>query len=452
MPELSNYPRVLVIDAMPFTRRRNNGIVKSNLFQGWPKSRLAQIDYSNDQPGFDVCDRYWRLKKTDILKGLFGKAPYAAWSLAEKDLLAIGNSGEESDYDDRPQIERRLSFLNPQWRELIGEAILRLPSVLSAPVRRWIDSFQPDIIFSNLGKGPILRLVVKVSQRLNLPILPYFTDDWVANLYKDHFLGSILRRSMLNWFSECLRRAPIRLTASDHMSAEYTRRYGGRFEAMLYPEELNPVKQGDGKRSVPSVIQFLFLGSLEPDRWRSLRHIGEALWDLHSLGVSAELSIYAFPSDIEKYRSYLTMAPVMRIVGTASPSEVAQLQRKADVLVHVESFAPYTRQYTKYSLSTKIPQYMMARTCIFAYGPGEVASLRYLRENGTGMVVGEEDQQILRLALTRLITDVKLRQTLAEKAYSTAVARHEAGRQRACFHNLVREACESWSAYREKTV
>jgi hypothetical protein len=66
------YPRVLVIDPTPFNRNRNNGIVKSNLFEGWPKDCLAQVDYSNIQPGFDVCERYWRLRKLEIVKGMFG--------------------------------------------------------------------------------------------------------------------------------------------------------------------------------------------------------------------------------------------------------------------------------------------------------------------------------------------------------------------------------------------
>jgi hypothetical protein len=35
------YPRILAVDATPFSRKVNNGIVKSTLFQGWPKESLA---------------------------------------------------------------------------------------------------------------------------------------------------------------------------------------------------------------------------------------------------------------------------------------------------------------------------------------------------------------------------------------------------------------------------
>ena len=443
MPGSHSYPRVLVIDATPFTRRRNNGILKSNLFQGWPKSHLAQIDYSNIQPGFDVCERYWRLKKTGILQGLLGKAPNAALSSAGQD-LTVGNTSKESEYDDRPQIERRLSFLNPQVRELIGEGILRLPSVLSAPMRGWIDDFHPDIIYSNLGMGPIVRLVVNVAKWRNIPIMPHFFDDWVNTLYKDHFLAGLLRGSMFHWFHECLRLAPISLTISDSMKDEYAKRYGGRFETFMNCVEVSGAATSPPRPAAGGVVRLLFAGSLEPERWRSLRQIGAALRELHARGIHGELSIYTFPDHIEKYRSSLDLEPVMRIAGTATPAEVAELQRLSDILIHVESFDTHSRRYTKFSLSTKIPQYLMSGTCIFAYGPGEVASLRYLSENGTGLVVGDDAPDHLRSALARLITDGTLRQALAQKARATAIERHDAKRQRAHFHELMVEACELW--------
>jgi len=70
-----NFPKILVIDHSPFNRTHNNGIVKSNLFQDWPKDRLAQILYSGPFPSFDVCSHYWEIQKRDVLKGILRIAP-----------------------------------------------------------------------------------------------------------------------------------------------------------------------------------------------------------------------------------------------------------------------------------------------------------------------------------------------------------------------------------------
>jgi hypothetical protein len=168
------------------------------------------------------------------------------------------------------------------------------------------------------------------------------------------------------------------------------------------------------------------------------------LLKLRSEGIFGELRIYALPFDIQKHSEYLTLDPVMRIIGTASPEEVKKLQKEADVLVHVESFQPVYQKWTAFSLSTKIPQYMMAGACILGYGPGNVASMRYLCDSGAALTVGTEDSAVLSSALKKLITDVDRRHALGKKSYEFAVEHNEAERQREQFRRYVVEACNIW--------
>ena len=434
-----------MIDPTPFNRTRNNGIVKSNLFQGWPKSHLAQVDYSNIEPGFDVCDNYWRLRKADVLKGLVGRAPDASLFFNRGTPVTVAIPARKNGYEDRPSIERSFSFLSVQLRTLIGESILRLPTVLSSPMMQWISSFKPDLIYSILALGPIMRLSVKVSRRWDIPIVPYFTDDWISTIYKDNILGPVLRRNMHHWLNECFKRAPICLTPNDTMNAEYGKRFGGRFEALTYAVETIEAEENIKERASRDVKRLVFIGSLEPNRWRPLKQIGEALLDLRLMNVNAELLIYTFPAEIKKYHKELTPHPGMRIAGTAAPIEVSNLQRDADILVHVESFDDNTRAYTKYSLSTKIPQYMMAGNCIFAYGPREGASMKYLSDSGAGVVVGEEDFRQLRLKLSQLIGDSNLRLVLGKRARDVALQRHEGKQQRDKFRSILANVCANWA-------
>src|ERR1039457_6325133 len=144
------YPRVLVVDASPFCRHFNNGIVKSNLFQGWPKQALAQIVYANVQPGFHVCEQYWVLTKTSILLGAVGRvgdeslrrtggmagavydpaAGHAVEARARIGGVAVASydpAGVPA-FQPRPRIERVLAGLSSSIRMPIGEVILRLPN------------------------------------------------------------------------------------------------------------------------------------------------------------------------------------------------------------------------------------------------------------------------------------------------------------------------------------
>jgi glycosyltransferase involved in cell wall biosynthesis len=100
--------------------------------------------------------------------------------------------------------------------------------------------------------------------------------------------------------------------------------------------------------------------------------------------------------------------------------------RRANVLVHVESFGSAERQYTRLSVSTKIPQYMSAGRPILAYGPGDVASCQYVQDSSSGVVVGRQDRQDLTDALRRLCADADLRARLGRQGWLTAIDKHNA--------------------------
>jgi hypothetical protein len=165
---------------------------------------------------------------------------------------------------------------------------------------------------------------------------------------------------------------------------------------------------------------------------------------LRDEGLNGELLIYTFPSDVAKFGADLTLDPVMRMVGPALPEEVPGLQGKADALVHVESFDAVFRRWTRLSLSTKIPQYLMAGKCIFAYGPAEAASMQYLSAAKVGVTVSEEDPEILRAALRQLMRNAEMRQELAERARIVGVERHDDARQRERFRAAMVRGC-TWT-------
>ena len=432
-----DYPRVLVVDATPFCRHMNNGIVKSNLFQGWPKSALAQVMYSNIQPGFDVCEQYWMLRKTAILRGAIGLEASDAVRLTAGGCIGTPYDPEHAHtFESRPRLERLLSQLGEHVRTPIGEGLLRLPSVLSPTLRQWIERFSPDVVFTLGGNAPILRLAAKVAEWREIPLVPYFTDDWISSIYDMGLFSSSLRASCAHWFRRSLRLAPIRLAISDALGQEYELRYGGRFETFMnsgdpFESQAEPVSR---------TVRFSFIGSLAPNRWRSLAAIGRALGTLKERGANCELLIYTFPADIRQFGAGLQHCGPVTIVGTARPDELERLYSEANILVHAESFDDATRRYTRYSLSTKIPQYLMAARCVLAYGPAEAASVQYISDNEVGLAVSEEDEDHLCCELSKLISSPSLRTRFARRGRQVALARHDSNLERQRFQSVVCEA------------
>jgi glycosyltransferase involved in cell wall biosynthesis len=436
------YPRVLVVNGGPFERRSNHGIVMSSLFQGWPKDRLAQIDFSQvSDPEFDVCENYWR-----VTRNLLGNPVSGVMPLSQNRELCGNREERRESRDLRSPIEHwlRKKISSSQVRTLLNEACYRMPSVLSPNLRSWIDRFRPDVAFTMTGSGALLFKNLKVGKIWNIPCMPYFTDDWITWLYRDHFLAFWLRASLLRLFKEYLSHSPVRITASNEMADEYHSRYGGRFLPVLYPYDQPPNVEATLPRDPSGRLRFIYLGGFEPDRWRSLQMLGWALAKLNEEGVHAELLIYAFPHDIRNYGEKVSIAPVSKIVGTATPAEVPGIQQSADVLVHVESFNPEAIVKTGLSFSTKIPQYLFNKKCILAFGPAKVASMHHLAATQSALTITENDPQRLVDELRKLISDSGLRERYAEHALQVALENHQGDRQRNRLRYALVEACRLW--------
>jgi glycosyltransferase involved in cell wall biosynthesis len=440
------YPRVLVVNGGPFERQTNHGIVMSSLFQDWPKDRLAQIDFAQSRdPEFDVCEQYWRVTRAQIFKCLMGKRVSGIVKPSEYARVSPESQSPINE-DIRTPFERwlRKNISSFQIRTALNELIYRLPAVLSPSLRSWIDRFQPDLAFSMLGSGSLLFTNLKISKLWNIPCVPYFTDDWISWLYGNHFLAFWLRTKLVYLFKEYLSRSPIGITVSNEMANEYASRYGGSFSPVLYPFDPPQLAESSQKYNSAGRMKFIYLGGLEPDRWQSLQMLGKALAKLDEEGIRAELLVYTFPHDIEKYGDKLQIENVSRVMGTALPSEVPGIQQSADVLIHVESFDKEAKKKTRLSFSTKIPQYLSTKKCVLAFGPLDVASMRYLADNHAAFIVSENDLQHLISELKSFISDQGLQKKISECGYRIAQANHNGDWQRERLRCQLVEICRTW--------
>jgi glycosyltransferase involved in cell wall biosynthesis len=441
------HPRVLVVNGGPFEYKTNHGIVMSSLFKGWPKDRLAEIYFSQlMEPEFDVCEQYWRVTRLNVLKSMMGKT---SSGILNPKQFPNGDavSTTPSDQDVRTPCERLLGRISSfQVRTLFNEIIYKLPSVFSSRLRAWIDRFQPDLVFSMLGSGALLHANLKISRLWNIPCVPYFTDDWISWLYKDHFLAISLRTGLERLFKKYLSRSPIRITVSKEMSEEFIGRYGGAFIPNLYPYDPPSISGPPIQRESTDRVRFIYLGSFQPDRWRTLKMLGEVLAKLDAEGIRGELLIYSFPGDIKTFGDALRMEPVSRVMGTAVAADGPGIQQSADVLVHVESFGLHGITQARLSFSTKIPQYLFAKKCILAFGPPEVASMRYFVSTQTALTVTKEDPELLAAELRRLIIDKNLRQQYTEHGYQVAKENHDGDGQRERLRSHLYDACAKWQA------
>jgi glycosyltransferase involved in cell wall biosynthesis len=427
----TGYPRVLVVDAVSFHRRMNVGILKSNLFHGWPSNSLAQVIIGDDRPDFTICSKYWRITRRDRSRAACGKC--VPQEPTEEPLRSAGGKGHVNNLRSRKWAD--------QLRAAFGYIPWVTPITISRDFRKWLTECRPEVIFTLGASLGVLSTVRRLSDDLGIPVVPDFTDDWIEWLYKRGPLDSFLHSRLAEAVSDCLKRSPVRLTVSQAMAQEYSRRYGGEFIPCMDCVNLDGVdyKAYEVRRRP---VKFLFMGYLEPERSRSLKLLGDSIETLRAQGLDASLDIYTFPDQIARYGSRLHSPPAVKVCGTVPPEKVSALLSDADVLVHAEAFGLQYGAEIGLSLSTKISQYMAAGRAILGVGPGATASMQYLEQSGGGIVAGEENCLALQAVVRRLVCDADFRANLAQKARETAERNHDAVKTRTQFKTILSEVAQ----------
>jgi hypothetical protein len=237
---------------------------------------------------------------------------------------------------------------------------------------------------------------------------------------------------MLKDLRSIIEEAPVRLAIGDAFSEELRRRYGVPFLPFMNCVDTKPTEDrgpgtGDSGPSPVSGLRsfrFIFTGGLHMGRWEVVRDIGLALADNRAGGRPCEL-VWFGPEPSSEISRELKSVPSIQYAGLIPPSEVMDELVASDCLVIAESFAPRILNGFRYSMSTKLPEYLSAGRPILAYGPGEQASIGYIRDHGCGLVVDRRDRQLLRESIRTLATDAALRARLGVRARQVARQHHE---------------------------
>lgn len=439
----AGYPRVLIVNAHPFETRRHTGVTLTNLFRGWPPDRLAQIYLSDFVPEFDVCRQYWKLGNDDVLRGMFKQRSLDRSISFPPPLAGAAALPAPAPFMRRIGLGvwiRRL--FSRSFFELLNVWLWQSPYVVNNRLRAWVWEFQPDVIYSMLGSMNVMQITLLLAESNRVPIVPQFNDDWISTLYQTNPMAAYLRGKMMRLLDRILERASRVLVIGDLMGKEYAQRYRIACETFMNCVQESAYPAPRPRAAGP--IRFVYIGDLHTNRWQPLMETGQVLSELAREGLPNELLVYTYPETVAKYGRILSGVPAIQMKECLPNEVMPQVLVDADCLVHVESFDAASRTYTKFSVSTKIPEYLMAGRCIFAYGPLEVASLRYISDEKVGVVVGVPDQKRLRDALAILLRSPAMRNEYGARGRALARARHAAQKERDRFRRVLCEVTHEW--------
>lgn len=422
------YPKILLVNGEPFGSASGLGITLSALLAHWPPHHIASLHTSmagKRVNGVQYCKiRLWGFQFHNSDSTLFD----ARYCINRTITASIDSLSSR--------------FATPcliPFREFFRSLEDICPYYISSHVWNWIYNFAPDVVYSMLGNVRLINLSSRICSALGAPLIPHFMDDWIRTKYTESPFYRVNRKLLVTHLAALLRHCSFGFAISPAMAQEYERVFKLRFWPLMNCVNIPPPMSMNycATPSKTPSLSCAYVGGLHLNRWRSLLQIGRVISHLKHEGYDVDLTVYAPQSDVERYATSFSGVPGIIWGGTLSPSQVAPVLTKFDVLVHVESFDAAERQYTRLSLSTKIPQYLASGRPILAYGPAEVASMIYLKDSRASVTVADGDTDFLKRALLTLLFNMELRHELGERGRQVALRYHDASRQTEQFRRLV---------------
>lgn len=405
--ESCNFPKVVVISFKPFNRIDNTGITLSNLFDGWDKNSIAQIYWADIEPEVEVCKNYFKLSS---------KIAYVDYYIRKLISVMVPkrrNSMSSTVVPLRKEEKNLRNMLHLHMRAFADFSPVKLPKLLFD----WINEFNPDIIYCSLGDGRSLKIANIISRKIGKPIAPHFMDDWPSTLYTQNELYGLARLLVNKNLKSIFQKSNGGLCISELMVKEYENRYQKPFSEFVNCVEDSLFSKPKPGRSLDNIFTIIYIGGLHLNRWKSLLDVSAAIEKINENIERVILKIYCPNGDIQLYSKHFSKFNSTKFEGSLSSSEVYSKLETATVLLYLESFEPNVIKFTKFSLSTKIPQYMAAGKTILAYGSKSLASIQQIVIAKAGEVVIENKIEAIEEKINYLLDNQNSLSSYSENGY-----------------------------------
>lgn len=377
-------------------------------FKDFNADDMAQFYIQAEVPTVDICKNYYRLTDKEVLKSVFGADTGRV--LTEKD-IEFGRVNVKTYTNAEIKLHRHAGKRTPMTY-ILRNTLWKLGHWDSDKLKHWIDEFDPECVFFASGDYAFMYdIALNIARSRSIPLYVSCMDDYyINNNNKDKLFGKLQHKAFMRSVNRVMQYASAIFCICDSMSDEYSRLFNKKCVT------IHTAASFEGPLNAERSDRVSYIGGLSYNRHLQLADIGSTLKKFGML-----LDVYAVPRspEIQKY-----MTPEYGIVfhGSISSNEVKNVMAQSMAVIHTEAFDDATKNKVKYSVSTKIADSLMSGTCIFAYGPADVASINYLKENDAAICVTSRNE--LYDGINCLLCDKELRERVASNALALANKNH----------------------------
>lgn len=426
MPEITDFPRLLVISNSCLSNSTSNGRTLRNFLIGWDINRIAQFYIQNEEPVFDVCNKFYRVTDGQALRSFFKGVP--AGGIVE---VPSEKSIEKSKATNKKRGRNPLTMF---LREVVWNSRRWEKSSFKA----WLDYFSPEVVLLQAGDSPfMLKIAMRICKERKIPLVIYNSEvyyfknfDYFRSKGLPHLLYPIFRMYYKAVFKKTIKLAKKSIYICDMIKDKYDKEFA------LPSVTIYTATQAEYAGSQNNGCNFVvsYLGNLGVGRHESLIEIANALQNISS---EYKLDVYGkIPS--ETVKTAFDNCKGINYKGFVSYNEVLEIMKNSNLLVHAESFSDFYRKDLQYAFSTKIADSLATGVGFLLYAPKEMACSKYLKDNDAAFVVCNETE--LLNTLKNLVENPEKCKKFTQAALNLSEKNHNFSYNSKCFQTVIKKA------------
>lgn len=405
--------RILVLSRSAWRNDNSTGRTLSDIMSAFPGAEVFCLSMREQKMQNDICKENFIISEKQIIKHLLGKG-----EVGKKEPPSRDNNSEQNIKDIYSKTTPKSNILLWYLRELLWN----IGGWKNNNLRKYIDEVKPDIIFSPIFPGCYpQKLLIYVKKISGAKVAVFHMDDnYTLKRYSLSPLFWLYRFYMRKWVKKATKCADIIYVISELQKREYEKSFNR--ECKLLTKAADFSGEPKLKKEYNSPLQIVYTGNIGLNRWKSLAHIANVLEIINADDIKAQLRIYTGNTLTDEMKAALNKGESSFVMGSVTAEKVTEIQKDADMLVHVEALDIKNKLTVRQSFSTKIVDYLAAARPILAFGPKDVASIDHFVKNDCAIVADNEEE--LYKALLEVIDNKGKLDELSLKAYNCGYKFH----------------------------
>ena len=323
----------LVIADYPIGYASGFGETLYNLFSGFPKERLWTAHPGHISPAED---------KNGVASINLPSPARPFWLPGQISLAYY------------PFLKAHQSLAAKQAVRLLAEAVRKnsIENILVVPVSPWILS----------------AALTLHKQYPELKLILYVMDDWQGHHECHQLPYSRARRRLL---LEVINRAQARFAVSREMAVHYEETYGNDWQ--VAHNGVRKASLANDFNAGTRVRKVFLAGDVNVFRFDAVIAFAAAI-ERHNARHGSRIELTVMGEVAEQHRPALSSLSAVRLFGRRSHVDCLEAMKAADLLYLPLAFGKRSSRISRYSLPTKLPEYLASGKQVFFHAPKESAA------------------------------------------------------------------------------